>query len=91
MIEMKLNSNYICREICGEVLLIPVGEEVKRHKGIFSFSDTGAFLIKAFVNGADIPSAASALTEAYDVDADTALQDTSEFADELIRNGIFLE
>lgn len=88
---MKLNRNFICREICGEVLLIPVNEEVKLHNGIFSFSKTGAFLMKAFVNGADIPSAASALTKVFDVDADTALQDAGEFAEELIKNGIILE
>ena len=88
---MKLNRNLICREICGEVLLIPVNEEVKLHNGIFSFSKTGAFLMKAFVNGADIPSAAYALTETYNVNADTALRDASEFADALIKNGIILE
>ena len=44
---MRLSEDFICRHICGETLLMPVGEKTKEFNGIFTLSETGAFLIDA--------------------------------------------
>lgn len=42
------NPNYILREIAGECVLVPVGEECIISNGIISLNDTSAFLWKCF-------------------------------------------
>ena len=88
---MKLSEDFICRHICGETLLMPVGEKTKQFNGIFTLSETGAFLIDAVMNGADEQTAAKDLAAEFEIGEDDALQDTREFLDQLRGYGILLE
>ena len=88
---MKLSDDFICRHVCGETLLMPVGEKTKDFNGIFTLSETGAFLLNAVLNGADARTAAEALAKEFEIGGDTALQDTNEFLDELLGYGILLD
>lgn len=88
---MKLSEDFICRHICGETLLMPVGEKTKEFNGIFTLSETGAFLIDAVMNGADEQTAAKGLAAEFEIGEDTALQDTREFLRQLLGYGILLE
>lgn len=87
---MRLSEDFICRHICGETLLMPVGEKTKEFNGIFTLSETGAFLIDAVMNGADEQAAAKGLASEFEIGEETALQDTREFLDQLIGYGILL-
>ena len=88
---MRLSEDFICRHICGETLLMPVGEKTKEFNGIFTLSETGAFLIDAVMNGADEQTAAKDLAAEFEIGEDAALQDTREFLDQLRGYGILLE
>ena len=85
---MKLSEDFICRHICGETLLMPVGEKTKQFNGIFTLSETGAFLIDAVMNGADERSAAQGLAAEFEISEEIALQDTREFLEQLLGYGI---
>ena len=87
---MKLSEDFICRHICGETLLMPVGEKTKEFNGIFTLSETGAFLIDAVMNGADENAAAQQLAAEFEIGEETAVKDTREFLDQLLGYGILL-
>lgn len=42
----RTTDRFITREIAGEVLLVPVGEQTKLLNGFITFSDSGTFLWK---------------------------------------------
>ena len=87
----KLSEDFICRQVCGETLLMPVGGRTKDFNGIFTLSETAALLLREFEKGADEKAAASALAAEFSVDAATALEDTQAFADQLRQYGILQE
>ena len=87
---MKLSEDFICRHICGETLLMPVGEKTKQFNGIFTLSETGAFLIDAVMNGADEQKAARDLAAEFEISEETAANDTREFLAQLLDYGILL-
>ena len=86
----KLSEDFIRRQVCGETLLMPVGEKTKDYNGIFTLSETGAFLLNAALNGADLPAAAAAMATEFEIDAETAKADAEAFFAELIQMGILL-
>lgn len=86
----KLSEDFICRQVCGETLLMPVGEKTREYNGIFTLSETGAFLLNAALNGADLPAAAKALAKEFETDEATAAADAEEFFGELVKMGILL-
>ena len=88
---LKLSENFICRQVCGETLVMPVGEKTKEFNGIFTLTETGAFLLNAVAEGADEETAAEKMAAEFEIDIDTARQDTREFLDMLCSYGILQE
>ncbi|MBQ9506415.1 MAG: PqqD family protein [Clostridia bacterium] len=88
---MKLSDGFLLRQVCGETLLMPVGEKTKEFNGIFTLPETGAFLLGELKKGADAAAAAESLAKEYDIDPQTALQDTRDFMDQLLSYGILTE
>ena len=88
---MKLSEDFICRQVCGETLVMPVGEKTKEFNGIFTLTETGAFLLNAVAEGADEATAAEKMAAEFEIDPDTAKQDTKEFLEMLLSYGILRE
>ena len=88
---MKLSEDFICRSICGETLLMPVGEKTKEFNGIFTLTETGAFLLDRIREGDDPGDAAGALAAEVEIDEDTAREDAREFFGQLTEYGILVE
>ena len=80
---MKIKMELIYRDVAGESFLVPVGEAVRTRSGLFPLSETGAFLWQRLPEAQNARELADALTEAYDVDADTALADVEAFLAQL--------
>lgn len=70
---------------------MPVGEKTKIYNGIFTLSETGAFIINAIINGADEQRTAAELAAEFEISENTALQDTHEFIEELMKYGILVQ
>ena len=43
---MKISKQYVIREILGEHIIVPTGQEVIRFQGIIAVNETGAFLVR---------------------------------------------
>lgn len=88
---MKLSKDFICRHVCGETLLMPVGEKTKEFNGIFTLSETGAFLLQEAADGMELEAAAAGLSAAFEISDEEALRDTRDFFAQLKSYGILLD
>lgn len=75
---LKLNYDYVIQKV-SDVYVVDVvdsqTEEVIKH---LRMNDTSIFILKALQSGADIDEVAKRMTEAYDVDYETAKQGASD-------------
>ena len=80
---MKVNPQFVLREIADEYIVVPVGEEAERIHGILKLNEQGAFLWKLMEKEQTEETLVHALLNAYQVDADAAKKDVSVFWEEL--------
>ncbi len=88
---MKINYEFVKREIAGDSFLVPIGAAASVFEGIITLNELGSFI---FDHLADCPSPeamAEAITEVYDTDPGTALRDVNEFFASLRECGIEVE
>ncbi len=85
---MKLNYEFVKREVAGEQFLVPIGRAAGVFDGIITLNELGAFIFDCIPDCADESEIAGRITGVYDVDNETALADTREFFDGLKEAGI---
>jgi hypothetical protein len=87
---MQVKGNLILREIADSWIIVPVGEMVIEFNGLMNLSESGAFLWKKLVEGAETSELTNMLLEEYEVDMETAKTDVQEFVDKLQEKGLLL-
>lgn len=80
---MKIEGEWILREIAGEHILIPVGAAALRVKGMINLTESGAFLWEKLRTECTEDELVRAVLEEYDVDRETAAADVTAFLDQL--------
>lgn len=85
---MKIEKEFILREIAGDYVIVPVGEAAVQFNGMISVNETGAVLWKCLQKETDTDGMVQALTEEYDVSEETARRDVDEFVALLRQQGI---
>lgn len=85
---MKIEKEFILREIAGDYVIVPVGEAAVQFNGMISVNETGATIWKCLQEETDTDQIVQVLTEEYDVDDETARKDVEEFTSMLRKNGI---
>ncbi len=85
---MKRKSNYILREVGGQQLIVPTGDEAFRFEGIININETGALLWDTLANDVTENELVSAMRSEYDVDEKTAIEDIRAFVATLANAGL---
>ncbi len=88
---MKLNEQFAMRNICGDYLLVPLGDKTKEFNGVFTLSATGAFIIQQLAMQKTIAEIADSMASEFDIDYDSAYADTISFTENLRQYGILTE
>lgn len=83
---MKLKDGFILREVAGQTVVLPTGEELDLNMMI-TLNETGAFLWKQLENENDQAGLVAALLAEYDVDEATAKTAVEGFVAKLNENG----
>lgn len=86
---IKIKQGFEIRTICGENLIVPLGKHNIDFSKVIYLNETSMFiwrLIEKGVNGVD--EIVEAMTEVYNVERETCLNDVNEFLDSLIENNI---
>ena len=84
---MKLNENFVLRQIVGSWVAVPVGQASVDFNGLLRLNETGVLLWNKLKAGADEKRLVDALTAEYDVSPDTAAQDVQAFLRQLQEAG----
>ena len=89
---MKLNENYLLREIAGSPVVVAVGEEAAKLNGMITLNTTGAFIWKLLEKGEERSAILCALaTEYAGVSAEILEKDLDTFLEKLKKQGILTD
>ena len=80
---MIRNSNFVKRKIGTQFVIVAVGEATRKFNGMISINATGSFIWDQLEKEITMEQLVQAMTDAYEVDAATALADASEFVETL--------
>ena len=86
---MKLKDGFILREVAGQIVVLPTGEELDLNMMI-TLNETGAFLWKRLEKECDEASLVAALLGEYDGDEATAKSAVAGFLAKLNENGFLI-
>ena len=82
---MKLKKEMIMRKIGADTILVPVGNALKEHNGLFMLSESACYLWEQLPTCNSVQELADRMCDEYDVTSQQALADTQEFIDILIK------
>ena len=79
---MKLKKGFVMRNVCGDNVIVGEGIEQINFNKLLTLNDTAAFLWEEAGKGEfTVESLAKALTDNYEVDADTATADVKRIVE----------
>ena len=84
---MKINENFVLREVAGSWVVIPIGEKSVDFNGLMNLNESGVLLWRELEKGAEKEDLISALTAEYDVSAEEAGEDIDAFVEVLKKAG----
>lgn len=76
--EMKIKEGFLLREVLGEYIVMPVGENVAHYGGAVALNEVSAFVFKALRNPMGYNDVLQMILDKYDVDEATARADLDE-------------
>ena len=85
---MKVQKEFVLREIAGDYVIIPTGKTVLTFNGLITVNEVGADLWKMLQSEVTFDDLLQGILKMYDVDEETAREDIQEFLDTLIKGGI---
>lgn len=81
---MKIKNEIIIRRIGNDAILVPIGNALLEHNGMFMLSDSACFLWENLADCETVEALAKKLFDEYDVSEEQALADTTEFINKLV-------
>lgn len=88
---LKVNDQFILRNVAGDNFLIPTGRSAIEVKGLILMSESGVLLYNKLKNGCTKEELVTTLTDEYEVSDKEAAQDTDAFIEQMRQMHILLE
>lgn len=88
---MRLNGEFILREVAGEVLVVPVGETALHLNGMIVLNPVSKVIWKCLEKGTTEAEILTAVTDLFDVDTQEARNDITEFLDQMRTQSLLKE
>ena len=85
---MKIKENYVMREVAGQAIVIAVGEESKKFKGMINLNRTGKDVWTGLEKGLNLAEIVKRMADDYEVDENTAMQDIESMVNRLLKIGV---
>ena len=80
---MKLNPDFIARQVGSEFVLVPMMRLTADFEGVFTLNSMGAVIWKAIGEGLDEAQISERIVQEYEVDGNIALADVNELIEQL--------
>ena len=88
---MKLNPEFVLRQVAGTWVALPVGQASVDFNGMISLNDSGALLWRTLEQDGEREALADVLVAEYAVDRATALKDADDFLADLAKAGCLMD
>lgn len=85
---MRVEKEFVLREIAGDYIIIPTGKTVLEFNGLVTVNEVGVSLWKMLQQEVSFEELVAGILEEYDVEEDVAREDIREFLDKIIESGI---
>ena len=85
---MKIEKEFVLREIAGDYIIIPVGKTVLEFNGLITVNEVGVSLWKMLQQDVTLEDLVKGILDEYDVEESVAREDIQEFLDTLVKGGI---
>ena len=88
---MHISDKFIIREIAGEHIIVPTGNEALRFQGLITVNEIGAFLWETLQGGdKTLEELVQAVCAEYEADPGEAERDTKEFLGKIQNEGMLI-
>ena len=88
---MKLEKEFVLREIAGDYVIIPVGKTVIEFNGLITVNEVGVSIWNMLQNEVTFDQIVQGILNEYEVEESVAREDIREFLDQLIDGGLLTE
>jgi hypothetical protein len=85
---MRVEKEFVLREIAGDYIIIPTGKTVLEFNGLVTVNEVGVLLWKMLQEEVTLEDLVQGVLAEYDIDEETARADIQEFLNKLIENNI---
>ena len=85
---MKIKEGFLLKEVAGNNIIVPIGDNLVDFSAMITVNETGAFLWKMLEKGAEIDELVTSLTGEFDVSEEIAKEDITDFINVLKDKGI---
>ena len=80
---MELKKKFVLRNIVGETILVPIGQNNEAFNGLISINELGKFIWENIESAKDEEELLQRILDEYEVDKDIAKADLDEFLGKL--------
>lgn len=87
---MRVQKDFILREIAGDYIIIPTGKTVLEFNGLITVNEVGVSLWNMLQKEVSFDGLVDGILQEYDVEEEVAREDIQEFLDVLIESGILM-
>ena len=85
---MRIDKEFILREIAGDYIIIPAGKTVLDFNGLITVNEVGVSLWNMLQNEVTFEELVQGILDEYDVEESVAREDVQEFLAALIEVGM---
>ena len=85
---MRVDKEFVLREIAGEYIIIPTGKTVLEFNGLITVNEVGVSLWNMLQNEVTFDELVRGILDEYEVEESVAREDIQEFLDVLIDRGV---
>lgn len=85
---MRVEKEFVLREIAGDYIIIPTGKTVLEFNGLITVNEVGVSIWKLLQEEVTFEDVVQGILSEYEVEESVAREDIQEFLDKLIAGGI---
>lgn len=85
---MRVDKEFVLREIAGDYIIIPTGKTVLDFNGLITVNEVGASLWNMLQEEVSVDDLVAGILDEYEVEEEVAREDILEFLDNLEKGGI---
>ena len=85
---MRIEKEFVLREIAGDYIIIPTGKTALEFNGLITVNEVGVSLWKMLQQDVTVEDLVKGILDEYDVEESVAREDIQEFLDILVKGGI---